>query len=40
MEDGDGDGDGDGGGGGDGLGVINGSTHGCLWVSIFHLEIF
>jgi hypothetical protein len=28
MEDGDGDGDGD--GGGDGLGVISGSTHGCL----------
>ena len=41
MEDGDGDGDGDGGGsGGDGLGVISGSTHGCSWVSIFHLEIF
>jgi hypothetical protein len=34
MEDGDsdddGDGDGDGDGGGDGLGVISGSTHGCL----------
>ena len=42
MEDGDGDGDsdGDGGGGGDGLGIISGSTHDCLWVSIFHLEIF
>ncbi len=42
MEDGDGngDGDGDGGSGGDGLGIISGSTHGCSWVSIFHLEIF
>jgi hypothetical protein len=40
MEDGDGDGDGEGSGGGDGLGVISGSTHGCLSVSIFHLEIF
>ena len=39
MEDGDDDGDGDG-GGEDGLGVISGSTHGCSWVSIFHLEIF
>ena len=34
------DGDGDGGSGGDGLGVISGNTHGYLWVSIFHLEIF
>jgi hypothetical protein len=30
IGDGDGDGDDEGSGGGDGLGVISGSTHGCL----------
>ena len=34
------DGDGDGGDGGDDLGIISGSTHGCSWISIFHLENF